>query len=307
MITVASDIGLIFGGRRGDAAARSARRSRAGPDWRGSARRRPAAANGHGADAALSAVASARVGRRAGRGPRSSSASACSRTARPGRSAARRPSGSPTGSATTPSSRPTTCSRPAAIRIQPFFEGWTTLAGLVAGDGARRPRPARRGEHVPKPGRRREDDGDPRPHERRPGDPRAGRGLGRGRAARPRHRHRPRPRRSGSTGWTSRSALDPRACWPARKSPYALDDAYRFDGVRHAPLPLRQPVPVIIGASGERKGLRVVARHADLWQFWSPIDGAAEFAAARRRPAPALRRRRAGTRRRSGGSSARRS
>ena len=54
-------------------------------------------------------------------------------------------------------------------------------------------------------------------------------------------------------------------------------DAYRFDRVRHAPLPLRQPVPVLVGASGEKKGLRVVARHADLWQFWSPIDGAAEF------------------------------
>jgi alkanesulfonate monooxygenase SsuD/methylene tetrahydromethanopterin reductase-like flavin-dependent oxidoreductase (luciferase family) len=54
-------------------------------------------------------------------------------------------------------------------------------------------------------------------------------------------------------------------------------DAYRFDRVRHAPLPLRQPVPVIVGASGEKKGLRIVARHADLWQFWSPIDGVPEF------------------------------
>ena len=29
--------------------------------------------------------------------------------------------------------------------------------------------------------------------------------------------------------------------------------------------------------SGEKKGLRIVARHADLWQFWSTIDGVAEF------------------------------
>jgi alkanesulfonate monooxygenase SsuD/methylene tetrahydromethanopterin reductase-like flavin-dependent oxidoreductase (luciferase family) len=36
-------------------------------------------------------------------------------------------------------------------------------------------------------------------------------------------------------------------------------------------------VPVIVGASGEKKGLRIVARHADLWQFWSPLDGVAEF------------------------------
>ena len=54
-------------------------------------------------------------------------------------------------------------------------------------------------------------------------------------------------------------------------------EAYRFERVRHAPLPLRQPVPVIVGGTGEKKGLRIVARHADLWQFWSAIDGLAEF------------------------------
>ena len=54
-------------------------------------------------------------------------------------------------------------------------------------------------------------------------------------------------------------------------------DAYRFDRVRHAPLPIRRPMPVLVGASGEKKGLRIVARHADLWQVWAPIDGAAEF------------------------------
>ena len=36
-------------------------------------------------------------------------------------------------------------------------------------------------------------------------------------------------------------------------------------------------MPVIVGASGEKKGLRIVARHADLWQSWSPMDGVAEF------------------------------
>jgi len=54
-------------------------------------------------------------------------------------------------------------------------------------------------------------------------------------------------------------------------------DHYRFEGVRHAPLPLRPKVPVIVGATGEKKGLRIVARHADLWQFWSPMDNVAEF------------------------------
>jgi alkanesulfonate monooxygenase SsuD/methylene tetrahydromethanopterin reductase-like flavin-dependent oxidoreductase (luciferase family) len=54
-------------------------------------------------------------------------------------------------------------------------------------------------------------------------------------------------------------------------------DHYHFNGVHHAPLPLRPKVPVIVGATGEKKGLRIVARHADLWQFWSPMDSVAEF------------------------------
>jgi len=54
-------------------------------------------------------------------------------------------------------------------------------------------------------------------------------------------------------------------------------DAYRFTEVRQNPRPLQAHVPVIVGGSGERKGLRIVARHADLWQFWSPLDSVAEF------------------------------
>jgi alkanesulfonate monooxygenase SsuD/methylene tetrahydromethanopterin reductase-like flavin-dependent oxidoreductase (luciferase family) len=52
---------------------------------------------------------------------------------------------------------------------------------------------------------------------------------------------------------------------------------YRFRGVRQAPRPIQARVPVIVGASGPKKGLRIVARHADLWQFWSAIDGVAAF------------------------------
>jgi alkanesulfonate monooxygenase SsuD/methylene tetrahydromethanopterin reductase-like flavin-dependent oxidoreductase (luciferase family) len=36
-------------------------------------------------------------------------------------------------------------------------------------------------------------------------------------------------------------------------------------------------MPVLVGASGEKKGLRIVARHADLWQVWAPMDGVDEF------------------------------
>ena len=52
--------------------------------------------------------------------------------------------------------------------------------------------------------------------------------------------------------------------------------AYQFQAVRHAPQPIQDRVPVIVGGSGQRKGLRIVAKYADLWQFWSPIDGVAE-------------------------------
>lgn len=43
---------------------------------------------------------------------------------------------------------------------------------------------------------------------------------------------------------------------------------YRFHGARHAPRPIQARVPFVIGSAGEQKGLRIVARHADLWQMW---------------------------------------
>jgi alkanesulfonate monooxygenase SsuD/methylene tetrahydromethanopterin reductase-like flavin-dependent oxidoreductase (luciferase family) len=41
-----------------------------------------------------------------------------------------------------------------------------------------------------------------------------------------------------------------------------------MDGVRQAPLPVQSHVPIAIGASGEKKGLRIVAKHADIWHQW---------------------------------------
>lgn len=49
-------------------------------------------------------------------------------------------------------------------------------------------------------------------------------------------------------------------------------ERYHFDGVAHAPRPLQARVPIVIGASGERKGLRLVARHADIWHQWLGHD-----------------------------------
>jgi F420-dependent oxidoreductase-like protein len=40
---------------------------------------------------------------------------------------------------------------------------------------------------------------------------------------------------------------------------------YRLDGAVVRPVPKRGTVPLVIGARGERRALRIVARHADVW------------------------------------------
>ncbi|HEV8489822.1 MAG TPA: LLM class flavin-dependent oxidoreductase [Candidatus Limnocylindrales bacterium] len=49
-------------------------------------------------------------------------------------------------------------------------------------------------------------------------------------------------------------------------------EKYQFDRVRHAPRPLQERVPVVIGAEGEKRGLRLAARHADIWQWFAGTD-----------------------------------
>lgn len=47
---------------------------------------------------------------------------------------------------------------------------------------------------------------------------------------------------------------------------------YRFDHLRHQPLPVQRHLPIMIGGSGEKKTLRTVAKHADLWNAMGTVD-----------------------------------
>jgi alkanesulfonate monooxygenase SsuD/methylene tetrahydromethanopterin reductase-like flavin-dependent oxidoreductase (luciferase family) len=47
---------------------------------------------------------------------------------------------------------------------------------------------------------------------------------------------------------------------------------YRFDDLRHAPLPVRNHLPIMIGGSGEKKTLRTVAKYADMWNAMGSLE-----------------------------------
>lgn len=52
---------------------------------------------------------------------------------------------------------------------------------------------------------------------------------------------------------------------------------YHFDRIKHRPRPIRPHVPVFVGASGEKVGLRIAAKYADFWQMSISADSADEY------------------------------
>jgi alkanesulfonate monooxygenase SsuD/methylene tetrahydromethanopterin reductase-like flavin-dependent oxidoreductase (luciferase family) len=52
---------------------------------------------------------------------------------------------------------------------------------------------------------------------------------------------------------------------------------YHFEKVKHRPRPVQAHVPVMVGATGEKIGLRIAAKYADYWQMSIDASSLAEF------------------------------
>jgi len=58
-----------------------------------------------------------------------------------------------------------------------------------------------------------------------------------------------------------------------REPRYSLDGAhYRITDAVCEPKPVQDPMPILIGAKGEKRMLKVVAEYADIWNAWGKPD-----------------------------------
>ncbi len=65
--------------------------------------------------------------------------------------------------------------------------------------------------------------------------------------------------------WLDESVGAMRALLDGEHVTSAPGGRYKFNDLRHNPLPVQQHMPIMIGGSGEKKTLRTVARYADMW------------------------------------------
>jgi alkanesulfonate monooxygenase SsuD/methylene tetrahydromethanopterin reductase-like flavin-dependent oxidoreductase (luciferase family) len=72
--------------------------------------------------------------------------------------------------------------------------------------------------------------------------------------------------------WLDESVAAMRTVLDGRSATSEPGGRYRFDDLRHHPLPVQKRLPIMIGGSGEKKTLRTVARYADMWNAMGPVD-----------------------------------
>ena len=77
--------------------------------------------------------------------------------------------------------------------------------------------------------------------------------------------------------WLAESAAVTRTLLDGGEVTSAPGGRYAFDHLRIDPRPVQAHVPIMIGGAGEKKTLRIVARHADMWNaFGTPETLAAK-------------------------------